>query len=174
MVTDRGASTCREGSCSRVASLIVVLTLAGAGSAHLALVPGHLGQSPAFGVAFLFAGLAQLGLAVRFATSRQTRRLLVITVMLSALFIGAYVTDVTVGLPFHAHAAVSADHEAAPGHAHGDGDHATGRGHEASTSDAPVVTPLAATTLGAEALTILVGVSMLWRRLRPRHRGRPG
>jgi len=89
-------------------------SLAVAGITHCLLMPDHFAESTIFGLGFLAAGVAQLGLAGLVAL-RPGRIVYAAVVALSLTLMSLYAINVLVGLPFHG----SAD-GAVVGEAHGD------------------------------------------------------
>jgi hypothetical protein len=86
--------------------------LAGAGAAHMAMAPSHLGESAVEGAGFVAAAWLQLGLAVTLlglarrggAVPDRSRPLLAATAGLSAALVAAWAVSRTAGLPFGGHA----------------------------------------------------------------------
>ena len=72
---------------------------AGAAAIHLAMVPAHMSEWAAEGVAFVISGWIQLAIAA-LVLVRNRRWVLLTSIISSALFIGAYVVTRTVGAPF--------------------------------------------------------------------------
>lgn len=89
-----------------VARFGLVVTLFVAGWAHLLLVPTHLSETPALGVAFALAAIAQLGFASAVLLSPADLPLLG-AIAVDASAIAVYVLAVTVGLPAHEHVALA-------------------------------------------------------------------
>ena len=89
----------RDGPTSQ---LIAALSGA-AGVVHLAMVPSHMGEWTAEGVAFALVGWAQLVAAVLLLT-RPSRAVLWATVVGNVAFVGAWVVTRTTGSPFGPHA----------------------------------------------------------------------
>jgi hypothetical protein len=104
----------------------------GAGTVHLAMVPSHMDEWAAEGVAFAIAGWVQLVMALLLVT-RPSRALLRATIVVNAAFVGAWIVSRTAGSPFGPHA-----------------------GHAESASFVDV------TTVGFEtALVLLAGLALL-------------
>ena len=78
--------------------LLIVACAVSAG-VHAALVPGHLAEGVAGGVAFATAAAALAGLAV-VLTLRPSDGVLVLTAGLLASLLAAYVLAITSGIPF--------------------------------------------------------------------------
>jgi hypothetical protein len=74
-----------------------------AGAVHLAMVPSHMGEWAAEGVAFAFAGWGQLVVAL-LLVSRPSRALLRAAIVANVAFVGAWVVSRTAGSPFGPHA----------------------------------------------------------------------
>jgi hypothetical protein len=74
-----------------------------AGAVHLAMVPSHMGEWAAEGVAFAIAGWAQLIVAL-VLVSRPSRALLRATIVANVAFVVAWVVSRTAGSPFGPHA----------------------------------------------------------------------
>jgi len=72
---------------------------AGAAAIHLAMVPAHMSEWAAEGVAFVISGWIQLAIAA-LVLVRSRRWVLLTSIISSVLFIGAYVVTRTVGAPF--------------------------------------------------------------------------
>jgi hypothetical protein len=104
----------------------------GAGTVHLAMVPSHMDEWAAEGVAFAIAGWVQLVMALLLVT-RPSRALLRAAIVVNAAFVGAWIVSRTAGSPFGPHA-----------------------GHAESASFVDV------TTVGFEtALVLLAGLALL-------------
>lgn len=72
---------------------------AGAAAIHLAMVPAHMSEWAAEGVAFVISGWIQLAIAALVLV--HSRRWVMLTALVSSLvFIGAYLVTRTVGAPF--------------------------------------------------------------------------
>jgi hypothetical protein len=85
------------------AAAILASLVFGAALIHLVMVPSHMNEWTAEGVAFAIVGLVQIALA--FAVSqRPTRVALWIGIALNAAFIGAWVWTRTAGSPWGPHA----------------------------------------------------------------------
>jgi len=96
-------ATLRATSISRpTASLLVAAlaaSLAVAGIIHFLLMPDHLVESTIFGLGFLGAGIAQLGLAGG-VLLRPGRLLYAAIIAISLTLVSLYAFNVAVGLPF--------------------------------------------------------------------------
>jgi hypothetical protein len=106
---------------------------AAAGVIHLVMVPSHVAEFAAEGIAFAVTGWLQLLLAVRLWT-RPSRPVLMLTVLANVAFIGAWAVSRTAGLPFGPHA-----------------------GHAESVSVVDL------TCVGLEAALVLLAVALLLR-----------
>ena len=84
---------------ARRVTVVIVLCAATAG-AHAALVPGHLEHEPRLGIAFVGATALLLAAAVALAYRPDDTRVGTATALLLAALIGAYVVNVTTGLPW--------------------------------------------------------------------------
>ena len=80
--------------------------LAGAGVIHLVMIPSHIGESWAEGIAFAVVGWAQIAAGVALLLGRGSRRLYTAVILGSAGVVALWVVSRTVGLPFGAHAGV--------------------------------------------------------------------
>ncbi len=80
--------------------------LAGAGVIHLVMIPSHIGESWAEGIAFAVVGWAQIAAGVALLLGRGSRRLYTAVILGSAGVVALWVWSRTVGLPFGAHAGV--------------------------------------------------------------------
>ena len=80
--------------------------LAGAGVIHLVMIPSHIGESWAEGIAFAVVGWAQIAAGVALLLGRGSRRLYAAVILGSAGVVALWVWSRTVGLPFGAHAGV--------------------------------------------------------------------
>jgi len=78
--------------------------LAGAGVIHLVMVPAHIDESWAEGIAFAAVGWAQIAAALALVLGRGSRRLYVAVILGSAAVVAVWVWSRSVGLPFGAHA----------------------------------------------------------------------
>jgi hypothetical protein len=74
-----------------------------AGAIHLAMVPSHMDEWAAEGVAFAIAGWGQLVMAL-LLVARPSRALLRATIVANVAFVGAWVVSRTAGSPFGPHA----------------------------------------------------------------------
>jgi hypothetical protein len=74
-----------------------------AGAIHLAMVPSHMDEWAAEGVAFAIAGWGQLVMAL-LLVARPSRALLRATIIANVAFVGAWVVSRTAGSPFGPHA----------------------------------------------------------------------
>ena len=116
-------ATLRATSISRPPSSLLVAALAAslavAGIIHCLLMPDHFVKSTIFGLGFLGAGIAQLGLAGA-VLLRPGRLVYAAIIAISLTLMSLYAFNVAVGLPLHG----SADHtEVAAGGHGGDGAH---------------------------------------------------
>lgn len=80
--------------------------LAGAGVIHLVMIPSHIGESWAEGIAFAAVGWAQIAAGIALLLGRGSRRLYAAVILGSAGVVGLWVWSRTVGLPFGAHPGV--------------------------------------------------------------------
>lgn len=80
--------------------------LAGAGVIHLVMIPSHIGESWAEGIAFAVVGWAQIAAGVALLLGRGSRRLYTAVMLGSVGVVALWVVSRTVGLPFGAHAGV--------------------------------------------------------------------
>lgn len=124
-------ATLRATSISRPTPSLLVAALAASlavsGIIHCLLMPDHFVKSTIFGLGFLGAGIAQLGLA-GVVLLRPGRLVYAAIIVISLTLMSLYAFNVAVGLPFHG----SADHtEVAAGGHDGDGAH----GDEAAVDD---------------------------------------
>ena len=81
------------------AALAVALSVAGL--IHCLLMPAHFAESTLFGLGFLGAAVAQLGLA-GLVIIRPRREVYLTIIAVSLTLIALYAFNVVVGLPFHA------------------------------------------------------------------------
>jgi hypothetical protein len=88
---------------SAAAAAVLASLVLGAALIHLVMVPSHMNEWTAEGVAFAISGLAQLALAIA-VWRRPTQLALWIGIALNALFIGAWVWTRTAGSPWGPHA----------------------------------------------------------------------
>jgi hypothetical protein len=135
--TEAGAATPAPGPgaagpAPALRALIAGLSAA-AGAIHLAMVPSHMGEWAAEGVAFAVAGWLQMATALLIVV-RPSRLLLAAAAAANLAFVGAWVVTRTTGAPFGPHA---------------------GQAHEASLVDV--------TTVAIEAALVLVVVLALVR-----------
>jgi len=79
---------------------------AAAGVVHLAMVPSHMGEWAAEGVAFAVVGWLQLAMAL-LVVVRPTRLLLAGTAVANLVFVGAWVVSRTSGPPFGPHSGIA-------------------------------------------------------------------
>ncbi len=80
--------------------------LAGAGVIHLVMIPSHIGESWAEGIAFAAVGWAQIAAGLVLLLGRGSRRLYAAVILGSIAVVALWVWSRTVGLPFGAHAGV--------------------------------------------------------------------
>ena len=156
------APAARAITTARFLRALAVAGLATAGAIHLILVPGHLEMSPTLAFGFLAAGWTQVALAVGLIVG-PARRLLILVVIASALFLGLYVYDVTVGLPLASHAGVHSEPEP---HGHGGTAHEGAAHHSAPT----VLEPVAFAAKSAELVTLVAAGALLSRTRREQRR----
>jgi hypothetical protein len=81
---------------------------AGAGAIHLAMVPSHMGEWAAEGIAFAVVGWLQLAAAL-LVVVRPSRLLLAATALANLVFVGAWVVSRTSGPPFGPHSGIAED-----------------------------------------------------------------
>jgi hypothetical protein len=81
---------------------------AAAGAVHLAMVPSHMGEWAAEGIAFALVGWLQLAVAL-LVVVRPTRLLLAGTALANLAFVGAWVVSRTTGPPFGPHSGIAED-----------------------------------------------------------------
>jgi hypothetical protein len=79
---------------------------AAAGVIHFAMVPSHMGEWAAEGVAFAVVGWIQLAVAL-LVVVRPSRLLLAATIVANVAFVGAWVVSRTTGPPFGPHSGVA-------------------------------------------------------------------
>jgi hypothetical protein len=79
---------------------------AAAGVIHFAMVPSHMGEWAAEGVAFAVVGWVQLAVAL-LVVVRPSRLLLAATIVANVAFVGAWVVSRTTGPPFGPHSGVA-------------------------------------------------------------------
>jgi len=80
--------------------------LGGAGLIHLVMIPPHIGESWAEGIAFAIVGWAQIAAAMALVRKRGSRGLYSAVIVGSAAVIAVWVWSRTIGLPFGAHAGI--------------------------------------------------------------------
>lgn len=118
-------------SASRPRPNLISGALAGAlgvaGLIHCLLMPDHFATSTIFGLGFLSAAVAQIGLAA-FVLLRPQTWVYTAVIGLSVVLMGLYAFNVAVGLPFHAAHAEPPVVADADGHAP-DGDHGAADDH---------------------------------------------
>lgn len=119
------------------AALVVALSVAGL--IHCFLMPAHFAESTLFGLGFLGAAVAQLGLA-GLVIIRPRREVYLTIIAVSLTLIALYAFNVLVGLPFHAGESPAVGVEASvPAEAHDDAaetDAAAGEHDDAAGTDA--------------------------------------
>jgi len=79
---------------------VVVAMCAASAGAHAALVPQHLDHEPRLGIAFVAATAALLAAAAALAYRPDDATVAQATTVVLAALIGAYVVNVTAGLPW--------------------------------------------------------------------------
>ncbi len=126
----------------RLSALGLAAALAVAGAIHCLLTPQHMAMSAVFGVGFLAAGIAQLGMAA-LAVVRPSRLLYAAVIASTAILSSTYAYNVLVGLPFHEEVATATAVDSEDGdelHGESDGHHDTGGHAEAGHQDEAAVT----------------------------------
>ncbi|MGI8830211.1 MAG: hypothetical protein ACR2I5_10645 [Candidatus Limnocylindria bacterium] len=123
--TLRATSTSRPTPSLLVAALAA--SLAVAGILHCLLMPDHFVKSTIFGLGFLGAGIAQLGLAGA-VLLRPGRLVYAAIIAISLTLMSLYAFNVAVGLPFHG----SGDHTEVAAGGHGED---VSHGDEAAVDD---------------------------------------
>ena len=81
------------------ASGAVVAACAASAGAHAGLVPAHLSEAPALGIAFVVAAVLLAGVAVALALAPEQRRAAQFAALVLAGPIGAYAASWTTGIP---------------------------------------------------------------------------
>ena len=84
----------------RLSTFVFAASLAVAGVIHWLLTPEHMAMSAIFGVGFLAAGSAQVGMAA-LAVVRPSRLLYATVIASTVVLSSTYAYNVLVGLPFH-------------------------------------------------------------------------
>ena len=124
----------------RLSTVLLAATLGVAGMIHCLLTPEHMAMSAIFGVGFLAAGIAQLGMAA-LAVIRPSRLLYMAVIASTVVLSSTYAYNVLVGLPFHGEVGITAVGAEASDESHGkseghDGtaDHAEDREDDATAT----------------------------------------
>lgn len=93
----------RRGGASYATDLTIATCAASAG-AHAALVPQHLGDEPALGLAFIAAAAALVAVAIALIAHPDDRRLHHAAALVLGALIGGYALSVTTELPWRTEA----------------------------------------------------------------------
>ena len=127
----------------RLPTLLLAASLAAAGVIHCLLIPEHMGMSALFGLGFLAAGVAQLGMAA-LSVLRPSQLLYAAVIASTVVLSSTYAYNLLVGLPFHEEVATATSEEGVAGdelHDESEGhDEGAGHGEGGHEDEAAVMT----------------------------------